>query len=149
MGIKIREIDVNEIGVVVDILNHLPEFNMIFYKKKLLDRLNKYESIILVAEYAGKPVGCKLAYNRYFDGSVYSWLGGVLKPYRKQGIATLLLCEMEKVARSRFFYSIRMKTRNCHADMLRFAIKHNFKINGFEARGALNDARIELIKSLK
>ena len=148
MGITVKEIDKNELDKVVEVLNHLPEFDTVFYKKKLLDRLLKYESIILIAEYAGKPIACKVAYNRYFDGSIYSWLGGVLPPYRKQGIALLLQEKLETEARKRFFRSIRMKTRNQHVDMLRFALKHGFQICGFQEKELLEEARIELIKKL-
>lgn len=148
MGIKVKEIEIDEVDKVVDVLNHLPEFAAVFYKQKLLDRLLKYESIILVAEYAGKLIACKVAYNRYFDGSIYSWLGGVLPPYRKQGIALLLQDKLEAEARKQFFHSIRMKTRNQHIEMLRFALKNGFQICGFQEKERLEDARIELVKGL-
>ena len=148
MGITIREIELNELDKAVSVLNHLPEFDTIFYRKKLYNRLEKSEAIILIAEFAGKPIGCKIAYNRYFDGSVYSWLGGVLPPFREQGTASLLLEKLENEARKRFFSSIRMKTRNRHIDMLRFVLKRKFQICGFELKDRLLEARIELVKKL-
>ncbi|HKK81661.1 MAG TPA: GNAT family N-acetyltransferase, partial [Prolixibacteraceae bacterium] len=101
-----------------------------------------------IAEYAGKPVGCKIAYNRYFDGSVYSWLGGVLPPYRRQGIAGQLLEVLEREAKSRFFESIRLKTRNKHVAMLIFSLKYGFRITGVESKGDVGDYRILMSKEL-
>lgn len=148
MNIHIKNIEVDKLEKVVEVLNHIPEFDAVFYREKLAEHLQKYDSILLIAEYTGKPIACILAYNRYFDGSVYAWLGGVLPPFRKQGIATLLQEELEAEARKRFFRSIRMKTRNQHTDMLRFALKHGFQVCGFEANERLGQARVELVKGV-
>ncbi len=148
MGIHIRKISHNDYTKVIQILNRIPEFDTVFYLKKVEEKLNNSESIVLLAEYAGKPVGCKIAYNRYFDGSIYSWLGGVLPPYRRQGIACELLEALEREAKSRFFESIRFKTRNKHVSMLNFAFNHGFKIVGFEKKGDVDDYRILMSKKL-
>lgn len=148
MGIQIRKITINELDQVLTILNHIPEFDAVFYKQKLYKRLIKTESIILIAEFAGKPIGCIMAYNRYFDGSIYSWLGGVLSPYRNQGIATALLDALEKEANKKLFLSIRMITRNYDVDMLRFSLKRGFQITEFHKKENNLDSRIELKKLL-
>lgn len=148
MGIHIRKVGINELQEVVYILNHIPEFDNLFYAKQLKERLSKSEYIILLAVFAGKPVACTIAYNRYFDGSIYNWLGGVLPPFRCQGIAQLLNERLEKEAKRNFFQSIRIKTRNKHKGMLMFALKSGFHICGFEANNVYEDSKIELIKYL-
>ena len=148
MGVKVREIGIDELKLAIDVLNHIPEFDTLFYKELVASRLSKTESIIIIAEFAGKPIGCKIAYNRYFDGSLYSWLGGVLPPFRNQGIAYEMLVAMEQAARKKFFLSIRFKSRNCHVDMLRFAFKHGFQVIGFEPKDNIRESGIELIKML-
>lgn len=148
MGIRIRKIELNELNLILKVLNQLPEFDTPFEEEMVLRRFKQPGTILLLAEFAGKPVGCKLAYNRYYDGSVYSWLGGVLPPYRTMGVASALLDEMVFQAGKMFFNSIRMKTRNRHVNMLRFALKRNFAINGFEAKEPVSESRIELIRFL-
>lgn len=74
--------------------------------------------------------------------------GGVLPPFRKQGIAQLLQNEMEKIASNKFYSSLRMKTRNKHSKMLHFALKNGFYINGFVEYADSLDSRIELVKKL-
>lgn len=148
MLIKIREISVGELNLAVEVLNHIPEFDAIFYTAQLQKRLFRNESILFIAENDGKPVACKLAYNRYFDGSIYSWLGGVLPAYRNTGIATDLLNKLEQEARRKLFLSVRMKSRNKHTGMLCFALKNGFLIHGFQEMKDRGESRIELIKML-
>ena len=148
MSFTIREIGVDELHRVVQVLNHIPEFDSVFYRVKLEKYLTKPESILLLAESEGKPVGCKLAYNRYFDGSVYSWLGGVLPEYRNKGIATALLFKLEQEAKRKLFLSVRMKTRNKHVNMLRFALANGFQLVGFHEKADRNESAIELMKML-
>ena len=148
MDVSVRTIEIDEIDSVVNVLNHIPEFDSVFYKKKILERISKVQSIILIAEFAGKPVACKIAYNRYFDGSVYSWLGGVLVPYRNEGIATKLLKTLEMEAKKKLFLSIKVKTRSRHINMLQFSLKNGFYIYGFIKKDVFLDSRIELMKNL-
>lgn len=148
MGIRIRKIEISELNLLLTVLNKLPEFDAPFDEAMLLRRLNQPGAILLLAEFAGKPIGCKLAYNRYHDGSVYSWLGGVLPPYRNMGVASALLDELVLQAGRMFFNAIRMKTRNRHVGMLRFVLKRNFTIMGFVAKEPTSESRIELIRYL-
>jgi len=148
MEFHVKEIGLDEIERAMNVLNHIPEFDSVFYRKQLERRLKNRDSILLIAEFAGKPVACKIAYNRYFDGSIYSWLGGVLPPFREQGVAQLLQVRMEAMAKAKFYLQLRMKTRNKHVKMLRFALKNGFLISGFEAYSDPLDSRIELMKEL-
>lgn len=148
MEYEIKEISIEQLDYVIDILNHIPEFDSIFYRKILKSRLSKGESIILAAFIGNEPIGCKVAYNRYFDGSIYSWLGGVLPEFREIGVARALLEVMESRAREKFFFSIRFKTLNQHVDMLHFALRNGFQVMGFEFQDNLSLSKIELIKYL-
>lgn len=47
-------------------------------------------ALVLIAEENGLPVGFKLGYGAD-DGTLYSWLGGVLPAHRKIGLAQRLL----------------------------------------------------------
>lgn len=148
MGIHVRKINQNEYCKIIRVLNNIPEFDSLFYLESVKKELSDKESIVLLAEFAGKPVGCKIAYNRYFDGSVYSWLGGVLPPYRRQGVAGELLKALEHEAKNCFFESIRLKTRNKHLPMLIFSLKNGFYISGFEKKWNIDDCRILMMKQI-
>jgi GNAT superfamily N-acetyltransferase len=148
MSIKVRSIGINEIELALEVLNNIPEFDHVYTIEEIEKRISRSESIILIAEFAGKAVGCKIAYNRYFDGSVYSWLGGVLPPFRNQGIAQELHIAFERLAKQKFFRLVRLKTWNKHVAMLHFALKNGYVINGFEKKEKFEESRIEMIKEI-
>ena len=81
-------------------------------------------------------------------GEFYSWLGGVLLQYRRNGIAKALAEAQEVWAREQGYSCINFKTRNRHKDMLVFALKNSFQITGYEAREPLEESRIWLRKGL-
>ena len=105
--------------------------------------------MILVAEKDQQVVGFKVGYDRYRDGSFYSWIGGVLPENRKDGIATQLANEQEKWVSEQGFSSIMLKTRNRFRAMLIFALKNGFLIENIEIKGNIEDNRIILRKMLK
>ena len=67
----------------------IPEFDspydVIEYEKRYAE-----DHISLTALAGEKPAGFKIGYDRFKDGSFYSWMGGVLPQYRKQGVASSL-----------------------------------------------------------
>ena len=63
------------------------------YEKRLKD-----SSLILTGEIEEKVVGFKVGYDRYNDGSFYSWMGGVLLDYRRKNVASELAVFQEKWA---------------------------------------------------
>lgn len=131
----------------IRVLNAIPEFSEGFTADYLLERLND-SGIILIAFDDNKPVACKIAYDRYSDGSIYSWLGGVLPAYRNKRIALDLHNELEKIARESNYKSIVFKTRNKHKSMLHFGLKQGFDIIDFEAKPESSENRILLKKEL-
>lgn len=148
MTVNVFEIGVDDLHKALKVLNEIPEFDEYFIPDSIKKRIVNKQTIFLIAEFAGKVIGCKIAYNRYYDGSIYSWLGGVLPIYRRQGVATALQKELERLALKRFFNSIKMKTRNTHSEMLRFAIKQDYLICNFHKKETLLESRIEMIKVL-
>ena len=129
------------------VLNRIPEFDGVFTSEYLTQRLDE-SAIILVAYVDDKVVACKIGYDRYCDGSFYSWLGGVLPEFRKQGIAQELNIRMEAFVKEKGYNSIVYKTRNKFTNMLRFGLKNGYKIIGFEEKEDISEHRIILKKSL-
>ena len=82
-------IDEGTIQEAVNLSLQIPEFEKPYSASTYHERMRKRFSFILVAYNAKKPVGFKAGYalsNKVF----YSWMGGVLPEYRKQGIAAML-----------------------------------------------------------
>ncbi len=143
----IKILQVQTIHFAVKLLNQIPEFTGEFTVSYLQKRL-KTDAIVLVAFSEDKPVGCKIAYERFSDGSLYSWLGGVLPTYRKQGIAQMLNRKMETLAKGKGYTSMTFKTRNKHKAMLQFGLKNGYQIIGFEEKEDISENRIILKKLL-
>lgn len=129
------------------VLNQIPEFDETFTHEKLQRRLDD-TMLILVAYLNNKAIGCKIAYRRFNDNSLYSWLGGVVPEFRKQGVATLLNQKMEKLAKEKGYKSISFKTRNKFKAMLQFAIKNGYNIVDFETKQSIPENRIVLNKRI-
>ena len=73
------------------------EFEAPYSMNEYQKRLN-ISSLILTGEIEEKVVGFKVGYDRYKDGSFYSWMGGVLLDYRWKGVASELAVFQEKWA---------------------------------------------------
>ncbi len=138
------------IAECIEISEKIPEFSSGNYgEASYLQRLSNTQYLILVAEKDQQVVGFKVGYDRYRDGSFYSWLGGVLPENRKDGIATQLANEQEKWVSEQGFSSITLKTRNRFRAMLIFALKNGFLIENIEIKENIEDNRIILRKMLK
>jgi len=138
------------IAECIEISEKIPEFSSGNYDEAAyLQRLSNTQYLILVAEKDQQVVGFKVGYDRYRDGSFYSWLGGVLPEYRKDSIATQLADKQEKWALASGFDAIRLKTRNRFRAMLIFALKNGFLIENIEIKETVENNRINLRKLLK
>ena len=113
------------------------------YEKRL-----KNSSLILTGEIGGKVVGFKVGYDRYKDGSFYSWMGGVLLDYRRKGVASVLAVSQEKWAIDNDYKSIKLKTHNKHESMLAFAIEGGFQILNYELHKDIGEVKIWMEKIL-
>tara|TARA_R110001599_G_scaffold115567_2_gene282415 strand:+ start:8532 stop:8972 length:441 start_codon:yes stop_codon:yes gene_type:complete len=146
MVIEIQEGTLQE---ALKVLKGVPEFDPLlefdYYEGKIKDKAH----IILLAKIGNKTVGCKVSYHKHKDGSLYSWLGGVLPEHRKLGVAKALADEMEVWALNKGYSKIRFKTLNRHKAMLAFSLKNGFDIFNMKPKDELENYRIELVKHLK
>lgn len=74
------------------------------------------------------PIGFKIGFDRFKDGSFYTWMGSVLPPYRRGGIAKALARKQESWAVQQGFTSIRLKTRKKYKTMIAFAENSGFTL---------------------
>ena len=125
----------------------IPEFDspydMTEYEKRCAEG-----HISLNAFVGEKLAGFKIGYDRFKDGSFYSWMGVVLPQYRKQGVASSLANNQEEWARKKGFSSIRLKTWKRHQAMLEFCIQRGFKIIKIIPKNFDSESRIWLEKQL-
>lgn len=114
-------------------------------------RLTGAAALILVAVDAGDCVGFKLGYDRYRDGSFYSWLGGVVPDHRGRGVAGALLGEQEARVREAGYRRVYVKTRNRFTAMRVLLARSRYAIVAVDrdpASGAFDDLRLTLVKVL-
>lgn len=139
----IKEID---IPTAVTISKQIPEFSDAYEQVEYEKRLSKARHLILGAYYEGQAMGFKVGYERgdYF----YSWIGGVIPRFRKQGVAQALADFQENWAKNNGYTTIVFKTRNYLKGMLIFALKNGFHIIDVETYPDISRNRILLQKKL-
>ena len=134
------------ISLAAAMSQELPEFinppKLPEYEKRLLD----VPHLVLIAYHEGMPIGFKVGYEK--ESYFYSWMGGVLSPYRGRGVAKLLAQRQEQWAREKGYKELVFKTRNQHKAMLIFALKNGFNIVGFTQKKDVLTNRILLKKVL-
>ncbi|MED5612711.1 GNAT family N-acetyltransferase [Janthinobacterium sp. P210005] len=128
------------------VLEAIPEFDQRRSLAQLQERLPA-GAPVLIAEADGQPVGCKLGYAAE-DGSLYSWLGGVLPAHRKTGLAQRLLEAQEAWASEHGFAAITVKSMNRYPAMLRVLIRNGYQVRLVEHFGDPVSERIHFIKAL-
>ena len=82
----------------------------------------------LIANIGNILVGFKVGYDRYKDGIFYSWMGGVIPEFRRNGVAHHLAIFQESWAENIGYSHIRMKTRKKYESMIKFSLKRGFVI---------------------
>ena len=131
----------------VDLSSKISEFNSPYkieeYKKRCA---GKY--LVLIAEIDNQSVGFKIGYDRFNNGSFYSWMGGVLPKFRRMGVASSLANFQEKWANKNEFSSIRLKTRQKHDEMIAFSLNRGFIITEETKITPAEETRIWMEKSL-
>ena len=131
----------------VDLSSKIPEFNSPYkieeYKKRCA---GKY--LVLIAEIDNQSVGFKIGYDRFNNGSFYSWMGGVLPKFRRMGVAYSLANFQEKWATKNEFSSILLKTRQNHDGMIAFSLNRDFIITEETQITPVEETRIWMEKLL-
>jgi len=120
-------IKTEELQTAVDLSTQIPEFDDPYPVEVYSDRL-KTDRHILTAYVNNEIAGFKVGYDRFDDSSFYSWMGGVLPKFRKQGVAEKLADYQEKWASENGYNSIKLKTRKKHEAMIVFSSKRGFVI---------------------
>lgn len=128
------------------VLQAIPEFDQRRSLAQLQERLPA-SALVLIAEADGQPVGCKLGYAAE-DGSLYSWLGGVLPAHRKTGLAQRLLEAQEAWANAHGFAAVTVKSMNRYPAMLRVLIRNGYQVRLVEHFGDPSKERIHFVKPL-
>ena len=141
------KIKIGRLEDAVDLAHQIPEFDnpydMDEYKKRLLS-----DHLVLTAHIENEIVGFKIGYDRFNDGSFYSWMGGVLLENRNQSIAEMLADYQENWAKKNGYASIRLKTRKNHEAMLSFSKKRGFVIKKEIAKIPKEESRTWMEKQL-
>lgn len=137
-----------KLTTALEVLRQLPEFDPLLDNDYYIEKVKSREHLILIAKVNSSVIGCKVGYDKFKDGSFYSWLGGVIPSARKAGIAKLLADHQEQWAKSKGYNAIKFKTLNRHKHMLLFAIKNGFEIYNIKPKDELENYRIEMIKDL-
>ena len=109
-------------------------------------RLAGASALVLVARAGDEPVGFKAGYDRYRDGSWYSWMGGVIEPWRGCGIAQELLDVQERWVREKGYEILYVKTRNRHKRMIAFLATNDYDVLRVEEKSAIRETRILFCK---
>jgi GNAT superfamily N-acetyltransferase len=114
-------------------------------------RLADQSRLVLLARCDDVPVAFKAGYDRYRDGSWYSWLGGVLPSHRGLRLAQRLIETQESWVREHGYRRLFVKTRNRFHAMRALLARSGYLIVSVEAPddGAdLADLRLMLVKEL-
>ncbi|HEU5140822.1 MAG TPA: GNAT family N-acetyltransferase [Bacillales bacterium] len=115
-------------GVLADIAGL---YRTIFQTEEDLTKdLETKRNLVTFAALANdQVVGFKMGYDRK-EGHFYSWLGGVEKGFREQGIASELIRRQHSWCRQNGYRTIRTHTKNKWKDMLILNLRHGFDVIG-------------------
>lgn len=114
-----------------------------------LRRLAEPGALVFVASVGDELVGFKAGYDRYRDGSWYSWMGGVVAPWRGRGIAQQLLEAQERWVAEQGYRILYVKTRNRHKRMISFLAHNDYDVVRVEEKSALAESRVLFCKRLQ
>ncbi|NVK85743.1 MAG: GNAT family N-acetyltransferase [Cytophagia bacterium] len=143
------EIRQGSFSEALEVLRGLPEFDPLLSTDHYVERMANRPQLVVIAIIDGELAGCKVAYDRFEDGTLYSWLGGVIPKFRMSGLAKKMADFQEAWALDNGFDAIRFKTLNRHKAMLTFAINNGFQVYNVKPKDEIENYRIELIKDLK
>lgn len=135
------------ITVIHQLSLQIPEFKHPYHLEVYQQRVASKKYLALAAIHNKTWMGFKLGY-ALDNETFYSWMGGVLLNFRRQGVAQALATYQEEWLIKNGYKTLKMKTRNTHKAMLIFAIKNGFFITGVKSKEKIKDYRIFLEKNL-
>lgn len=114
----------------------------LFDEERVINRFDRPDLVMMVAFVGEEPAGFKIGYG--LDRRVYySAKGGVLVPYRRQGIASLLLTGLMEEALQRGYRTYCFDTfPNRHIGMAVLALQRGFVVSEVRFSDIYNDLRI-------
>lgn len=110
------------------------------------ERISGRSHLILTAYYGQEEAGYLVAYDKFFDGSFYCWMAGVIPDFRRKGVLTALMDFLFAWARKNGYREIKITTRNSRREMLMFLIQAGFDFLAVEVHA--KDNRILLKKAV-
>jgi len=122
---------------VGELEKQIPEFSHRYDSAQVEERLNGKQSLLIGAHIDGICIGYKVGYE-FEPRKFYSWLGGVIPQYRRQGIAQSLMHWQENWAQQNGYQLIRVKSENRYKSMLILLLKNGYDIVGVETCGAVH-----------
>ena len=144
MDVDIRKGRIADIG---PLLAAVPELEQRFDPDDAARRL-QHQGLVLIADVGAEPAGFKVGYDRFADGSYYSWLGGVLPRYRGRNVAQALLERQEDWVRNHGYRGIYVKTRNRFVAMRLLLARNGYNLVGMEAQPDQLENRLLHYKAL-
>ncbi len=120
----------------------IPELDSPYEINEYKKRCCGIHHLALIANMNDMPVGFKVGYDRYKNGSFYSWMGGVIPKYRRNGVAHQLANYQESWAKDNSYSYIQIKTRKKHKFMINFLLKRGFLIKDKIPMKSLLETRI-------
>jgi predicted GNAT superfamily acetyltransferase len=95
-----------------------------FFKQRIIE----HPQICIVLAYCNDTlIGFKIGYP-YSKDTFYSWIGGVITQFRRQGVATNLAINQEEYAKTNGFTKLRTKSMNQYKQMMVLNLKNEFNI---------------------
>lgn len=126
----------------------IPEFDSPYEMNEYVKRCSGSNHLSLIANIGNILVGFKIGYDRNKDGTFYSWMGGVIPEFRRNGVAHHLANFQESWTMKNGYFSIRLKTRKKHKSMIEFSLNRGFLINKEVPNENPNETRIIMEKQL-
>jgi GNAT superfamily N-acetyltransferase len=96
------------------------------------ERLTQTRDLLVIIAFDADrdlPVGFKIGYRQDPD-TFYSWLGGVLPDYRRQGIAAQLMLNQHEWVKAQGYRYVQTKSLNRWREMIALNLRHGFSITG-------------------
>jgi len=143
MKIVIKE---QQLADAVAVSQQIPEFDAPYPVDEYERRLTGVSHLVLTAYVEGRPVGFKVGYER--EGAFYSWMGGVLPQFRRQGIGETLAEHQEQWARRQGYSRLTIKTRKKYKAMLALLTKRGYRVLRTISKQPVEETRLWFEKIL-
>ena len=115
---------------------------------ELRDRLAlNNQMLAIVAYFNEKPIAYKVGYSQS-EKVFYSWIGGVSKSHRGQGLAKILISKQHSWALEKGFLYMRTSSRNRFREMMILNLKVGFNVVGTQMSAKNNELSVLFEKKL-